>query len=221
MAGFDLICCVVKMGDASKTIKCAKKYGVKGGTINIGRGTVGSHFLGMLGITEVRKEIVTMIVEDELASEAIRGISHDMDFDKPHHGIAFSYSVKEFIGSRNKLVSDAKITNGGKTGMSDESYSIIYVVVDKGKAEDVVEAAKIAGARGGTIFNARGSGIHETQKLFSIAIEPEKEVVFILTKTEIKDAVVESIRSKMGLDEPGRGILFVLEVNEVHGLYTE
>ena len=213
MTGFNLICCVVNYGDASKTIRIAKKYGVKGGTISLGRGTVNNRLLGFLGIMEIRKEIVSMVVENELAVEAIKGISEEMEFHKPGHGIAFSFFVSEFTGSKNKTVKKT-ITREVKDGM----YKAIYVVVDRGKAEYVIEAANKGGARGGTIINARGSGIHETQKLFSIEIEPEKEEVLIIAKTETKDGIVQSINTDLKIGEPGKGVIFVLDVNEVYGL---
>ena len=214
MAEFCLICCVVNIGEASKALKIAKKLGVKGGTISIGRGTVQSRLLDILGINEVRKEVVSMIVEDELASDIIKGVSDEMHFAKPNHGIAFSYSVSEFIGSKSVNTKDLK-SNEVKNGV----YKVIYVIVDKGKGGEVIEAADKAGAKGGTIIHARGSGIHEVQKLFSVEIEPEKDEVFIITKAELKDAIIESIRNDMKIDEPGTGIIFVVDVNEVYGLH--
>ena len=216
MAEYSLICCVVDVGHASKTLKSAKKYGVKGGTICIGRGTVRNRLLKFLEFDEIRKEIITMIVESGLASNAIKGISKDMEFHKPNHGIAFSHPVCEFIGSKNILPgnSDYKEVNSGM-------YKIIYAIVEKGKAEDVIDAATKAGARGGTIINARGAGPHEVQKLFTIEVEPEKEKVFIITKAEMKSAIVESIRAHLKIDEPGTGILYVLDVDEVYGLHKD
>ena len=98
-------------------------------------------------------------------------------------------------------------------------YNVVIVVVEKGKAEEVIEAANKAGSTGGTIINARGAGIHEVQKFFSLEIEPEKEEVFIITKNENKDKIVASIRENLKIDEPGKGILYVLDVNEVYGLH--
>jgi nitrogen regulatory protein PII len=215
MAGFSLICCVVNTGDSSKVMKVAKKYGVKGATVYMGRGTINSRLLAALGLNEIRKEIVTMVIENELASTAINGIGADMHFEKPNHGIAFSYSVSEFIGSKNLIDKAQEAVNGGKKAM----YNVIFVVVDKGRAEEVVEAAEKAGSRGGTIINARGAGIHEVQKFFSFEIEPEKEKVFIVTKREEKDKIVASIKERIKIDEPGNGILYVLDVNEAYGLY--
>ena len=216
MSGFSLICCVVNSETASKTLKVARKYGVKGGTISVGRGAVNNRLLDFLGLNEERKEIVSMIVENELASEAIKGISKDMEFHRPHHGIAFSLSVTEFIGTRNAIEE-----NPESSEVKDKMYNVIYVVVDKGKAEDVIDAANEAGARGGTIVNARGSGVHEVQKLFSMEIEPEKEEVFIITESKLKDGIVTSIKDHLQIDEPGKGILFVMDVNEAYGLHNE
>jgi len=202
------------MGEASKAMKYAKKYGIKGGTISIGRGTVHNRVLEFLGLNEVRKEIITMIVEDELATDAIKGLYEDMQLHKPHHGIVFSYSASEFSGSKNEV--------SGKSAEKEEKsdmHKIIFTVVDKGRGEDVIDAASKAGARGGTIINARGAGIHEAQRLFSVEIEPEKEEVFIITKTELKDNIVESIRKQLKIDEPGNGIMFVMDVDEVYGLH--
>jgi nitrogen regulatory protein PII len=98
-------------------------------------------------------------------------------------------------------------------------YEVITVVVDKGRAENVIEVATKAGSKGGTIINARGSGIHETMKLFSMDIEPEKEIVMILSEKETTDTIVSSIRGQLKIDEPGNGIIFTVDVNKAYGLY--
>ena len=213
MDRFSLICCVVNMGDASKVLKISRKYGVKGATISIGRGTVRSPLMNFFAINEERKEIVSMVVENELAIDAIKGISTEMKFERPHHGIAFLYSVCEFIGSKNTLTCHKKDI-GGKN-----MYYIIFVIVERGRAEEVMEAANKVCATGGTIINARGAGIHEVQKFFSVEIEPEKEEVFIITRRKNKDKIVNSIREHLKIDEPGNGILYVLDVKEVYGIH--
>ena len=94
----------------------------------------------------------------------------------------------------------------------------IFVVVDKGLAELVVKAAEKAGARGATVINGRGAGIHETSKLFSMEIEPEKEIVLIIAKREFVDSITSSINNAVNLDEPGRGILFIVDIQKAYGL---
>ena len=216
MSEFRLICCVVDMGDASKVLKAARKYGVKESTISIGRGTLNSRVLTFLKINEVRKEIVSMVVETELAIEAIKGISRDMAFEKPHHGIAFTHPVSGLFGSRHVAEKNTKTSE-----VENSMYNAIYVIVERGMAEEVIEVANKAGARGGTIVNARGSGSQETKRLFSIEIEPEKEKVIIIVKRELKDGIVVAVKNHLDIDEPGNGVIFVLDVNEVYGLHQD
>jgi len=213
MAGFDLLCCVVNFGEAASVMKIAGKYGVKEGIISIARGSAHSRFLKFLMINEIRKEIVTMIVSSDLSEAAIKGISADMAFDKPHHGIAFLMPLSEFADSTQQTDNNTDVRRE-----NNNMYSAIYVVVDKGTAEDIIDVANAAGARGGTIINARGSGIHTTQKLFSIEVEPEKEKIFIIAKNETKDSIITAIRNYLNVDEDGNGIIFVLDVKEAYGL---
>ena len=213
---FSLICCVVNMGEASRVMKAARKHGIKNAIVSLGRGTAKSRVLKLFAIDEVRKEVLTMIIDDELCHQAMKGISDELMLEKPNHGIVFSYSISEFIDSKNNVSSDSKADRGDK-GM----YKIIYAIVDKGKAEEVIEAADLAGSTGGTILNARGAGSHEVQTFFSVPIEPEREEVFIIAKNELKDGIVDSIRKHLKIEEPGNGILFVLDVNEVYGLHPD
>lgn len=102
--------------------------------------------------------------------------------------------------------------------MSASKHEMIMCIVNAGFSETVMEAAKSAGARGGTILNGRGTANKEAESFFHIAIQPEKEVVMILVDKEIKDSVLHALYQKAGLDTMGQGIAFSLPVDEVVGL---
>lgn len=97
-------------------------------------------------------------------------------------------------------------------------HELILCIVNEGNADLVMEAAKDAGARGGTILNARGSANKEAESIFHIAIQPEKEIVMILVTADIKDAVLHALYNKAGLNTAGQGIAFALPVDNVVGL---
>lgn len=97
-------------------------------------------------------------------------------------------------------------------------FDLIITIVLKGFAEDAVDAAKKAGAEGGTIIEGRGTGIHENAKIFGLAIEPEKEIVFILIDRNKTQQVLNAISDTVGLNKPGKGIAFVLKVEETAGI---
>ncbi|MDD4169210.1 MAG: P-II family nitrogen regulator [Desulfotomaculaceae bacterium] len=87
-------------------------------------------------------------------------------------------------------------------------------------AEKIVNAAKRAGARGGTILHGRGVGIHEQKKLLGIAIEPEKEIILTLIHKDKTNAVLQAIVEAGNLQKPGTGIGFVIDVEKVVGIIS-
>jgi nitrogen regulatory protein PII len=210
---YELICVVVPFGVGSKVLRAAKNHGVTGGTVLLGRGTVKSPLLDLLGLTDVRKEIVLMIAESDTAEEALLGLDKQFNFAKPHHGIAFSTDVVGLYGVRDCPSYKSRGNTGGE-----DMYKVIFVVVDRGKAQEVIDAAAAAGSRGATVINARGSGVHEQKVLFSMPIEPEKDIVMILAQESLVEQITAAIRGALKIDEPGMGIMFILDLNKTFGL---
>jgi nitrogen regulatory protein P-II 1 len=99
-----------------------------------------------------------------------------------------------------------------------DRFQLIVTVVPQGSASRIVEAAKAAGARGGTILRGRGTGVHESGRFFGIPIEPEKELVLVLVERVLTSAILDAIVAAGRLAEPGKGIAFVLDVPRVEGV---
>ena len=102
--------------------------------------------------------------------------------------------------------------------MARKDFDLIMVVVNKGDAPEAVKAAQKVGAKGATIINGRGSGIHENAKIFGFPIEPEKEIIMIATTKNKTEHILEAITKEIGLDRPGKGIAFVLDADRVIGI---
>ncbi len=207
-------CVIVNAGLGSKLLHKAKQYGIRGGTILLGTGTMCNRILECLGLSDSRKEIVYMVAQRKTAHEALSKLNQDYEFEKPNHGIAFTTAVATVVGTRGKATSDPSDERG-----ANKMYHVITTIVNRGRAEEVIDAAAKAGSKGGTIVKARGAGVHETTRLFSMDIEPEKEIVLILSESDKTDAIVESIRRALKLDDPGQGILFVQEVLKTYGIF--
>lgn len=97
-------------------------------------------------------------------------------------------------------------------------YDLLVTIVNKGDSEKVVEASKSAGAEGGTIIFGRGTGIHEQFKLFGITIEPEKEIVLTLIDRDKTETALASVTKATDLSKPGKGVAFILRVEQVAGI---
>jgi nitrogen regulatory protein PII len=212
---FELIYVVVNYGMGSRILRKAKEYGISGETIFLGKGTVNNSLLNFLSLYDERKEIVLLGTDNHTADHALVELNKEFQFEKPNHGIVFTTSACEIIGSRCYKSEE----NEEGRGVNKLMYQNIITIVNRGKAEEVIEAAKAAGSKGGTIINARGSGVNETSKLFNMYIEPEKEIVMILSKEAITEAIVTSIREKLEIDKPGNGIIFIQNINKAYGVY--
>ena len=94
----------------------------------------------------------------------------------------------------------------------------ITCVVQRGKADGIVKAAMKAGAKGATIFFARGTGIRERLGLLGIAISPEKEVFFVVCPKNETDLIFDAIVKAANLETPAQGIMYVNEIKRVAGI---
>lgn len=97
-------------------------------------------------------------------------------------------------------------------------YNLIITIVGRGYSEQVMKAAKLGGATGGTIVLARGAGMHEAEKILGFSIHPEKEIVLILTLREKKQDIMRSICQKCGFCTEAHGISIAVPVEDAMGL---
>ena len=211
----ELISIIVNFGLGSKLLHKAKKHGALGGTIALAKGTSNKGIWEFLGLSDIRKEIVYIVSDKNTVTNIIKVLDGEYNFNKPNHGIVYTTSICSTRGC-------SKYKNYGcRSEVKKESvmYHLITCIVDKGRAEKVIEAASKGGSKGGTIMNARGSGIHETDKIFSMDIEPEKEVVLIVSEAHLTEPITSNIAKELDIELPGNGIIYVQDINSCYGVH--
>ena len=102
--------------------------------------------------------------------------------------------------------------------MKGYKHEVIICIVNSGFSEAVMDAARELGAGGGTVIRGRGTANAEAEKLYGIAIQPEKEIVMILVDSAIKNDILHALYKAVGLNTPGQGIAFAMPVEDVVGL---
>lgn len=165
MSNFVLTYLIVNYGMGSRVLNKIKQN-IFGETIFIGRGTVDNFLLNFLSLYDERKELVLFISEDEVSKCALLKLNKKFNFNKPNHGIAFTYNLYYIAG----VISSDNIKFNKIEGVCNSMYQIIFTIVDRGKSSIVIEAAKNGGAKGVTIINARGSGTNIKSKLLNMDI---------------------------------------------------
>lgn len=208
---------ILDFGKGSKALKLSKELGAIGGTIYLGKGTVRTEWLNLLGAYDLRKEILIALIRAGQEDEFYERMEAKFNLHKPHKGIAFSMPLKYWLGQGN-FEDGPKLQEKGGKGMDFES---IFVIVDKGLSSQVLDAAESVGSTGGTVISGRGSGSQEKERLFNIEIEPEKDIILILAKKDKTQEIVNAIGEELGMDEPNKGIIFVMDVTRTLGLYEK
>lgn len=211
----NLFIAVMNYGKGSKMLKFSKKTKAISPTLFLGDGTVRNELLNKLGLIDLKKEIFLAIVDPDTEKDFYERMENKFQMNKQNHGIAFSIPLTSFSKIKDKDMK-VKIKNESVNTLD---YEAIFAIVDKGLSHELVDAAQAAGSSGGTIVHARGAGNTEKAKLFNLDIEPEKEIVLILTEEDSVDQIVQAIKNQQNLSDPGTGILFVLDVNKAVGLY--
>ncbi|PID71977.1 MAG: transcriptional regulator [Desulfobulbus propionicus] len=100
-------------------------------------------------------------------------------------------------------------------------FKTIIASVKPNYTNDVVDAAKAAGATGATIIQARGTGIREAKTFFGLSLETQTDIIFFLTEQHVVDQIVDAIKEAGEFHKPGTGIAFVLPVEKVIGLESQ
>ena len=95
---------------------------------------------------------------------------------------------------------------------------LIIVIAEQGHTDLIMDAARAAGAYGGTVIHAKGTGMEAAEKFMGVSIAAEKELVFIVTKSDEKNKIMQAIMTEAGLDSKAKAICFSLPVTDTAGL---
>ncbi|MFA5467871.1 MAG: P-II family nitrogen regulator [Sphaerochaetaceae bacterium] len=208
-----LLLSVVQEGLAEQLVDKIKTVGVRGSTILLATGIADSSILRMLGLGDNKKEVVLTLFPEALQPRVVELLS---EFKKKRRftcGIALLIDVKNIIHHNEDNVQfEATEVKAIRRKTMDSPHTLITCIVNKGNADEVMEAARKAGATGGTVLAARGTGKEEDQKFFGIQLVPEKDLLLILVGSGLTGQVLEAIREVPSLAQPGSGIAFCTDV---------
>ena len=101
------------------------------------------------------------------------------------------------------------------------SHELIIAILNEGQSDFVMDAARSAGATGGTVLHAKGTGAGLAQKFFGVTLADEKDVVYIVARSGEKAAIMKAIKETAGPGTPAGAICFSLPISSVAGLRGE
>ncbi len=100
-------------------------------------------------------------------------------------------------------------------------FKVILALVNDDYQDEVIEAAKKAGATGVTILNARGEGIHEQKSFLGLSMEAQKDMLLFLVEDIISNDIMDAIYRAGCLEKHANGIAFSWTVDRAIGLESQ
>lgn len=182
------------------------------------RGTAANSMLELLGMENNEKRAAVSVCTEEKTRELMKEEKEKMFIGMPGQGIAVSVPVKSIGGG--KTVEYLSGGNGEKRPIKPDfnfEYELITVIANEGRTEMVMDAARSAGATGGTVLHGKGTGTESEENFFAVSIAREKEVVLIVARREQKADIMREIIKKAGAGTEANAIAFSLPVTEVSG----
>ena len=188
--------------------------------ISLGHGTATNEIINLLGLESTEKAVCFSFDSREKWKEIKRDLERKLRIDVPGTGIAFTVPLSSIGGRRELgfLTQNQMVERKEEQVMQGTKRELLMVVSNQGYSEMVMEAARSAGAAGGTVIHARGTGMQSAEQFFGVSLASEKDIIYIVTNREKKNAIMTAIMRKAGLETPAKAITFTLPVTATAGL---
>ncbi len=182
----------------------------------MGHGTAVRSMLDLLGIESNEKRVVLTVASKEKTRLLIEEQKRRLYIGVPGHGVVVSVPIKS-IGGGSTLA----YLNGGQqsakyTPEVNYAYEMIVAITNEGRTDMVMNAARAAGATGGTVLHGKGTGTSD-EKFLNVSIAKEKEIVLIVSKAAQKAEIMKSILQNAGPQTEAETVVFSLPISDAAG----
>ena len=187
------------------------------------RGTAGETILRLLGLDKSEKILIFAMAESTRVKHIMEGMISQLGINIAGNGIAMSLPVGSIGGAScmKYLMEGQDILIGEVTDVEQKQifpYELIVAVVEGGRADMIMNAARKANAGGGTVIHAKGTPTDFTSKFFGVSIASEKDVVLIAANRDDKANIMRAIMAEAGIRSEAHTALFSLPVEDIVGL---
>ena len=196
---------------------------------SLAMGTARSDVLDMLGIGSTEKALVIVLEQGVGVPILIKAVRDKLKNTGPGAGIAFTIPLsaindpllmifKQDINVDEKTRASVARGEGDKMSEKKHTHDLILSVVNHGYSDELMSTAREAGARGGTVIQARSQAHQGAVKFFGVSVQEERELILILIEREKKVSIMQAISEKHGLNSDAHGIVLSLPVEDVSSL---
>ena len=206
---------IVERGKGTGLMKHYKEYHVLHHHQAAGRGTAASHLLDTLGFGTTERDILISVGPVDTMRQLMYHLKDEDRSKLDAQGIAFSVNMTgmtAILAVGLSRLKELEPERGEQIMEQGNHHSLILVSVNQGYTDEVMNTARSAGARGGTVIRARWTGAEEVEKFVGITIQAEKEVLAIVSTHRERSRIMEAIEKAHGLRTDAQATVFSLPI---------
>ena len=187
--------------------KIYKSLGLPVSMTMLGKGTATREHLSMHGLTRTEKAVISTVADRQSLKQLM-----------PGNGMMAAIPIKSVGGAQTlAMLTNNQPANSDKPAMKFD-YELIYVIYNEGHSDEVMDAARPAGATGGTILSAKGTGLVSTEKFRGLSLASEREIILIVARSSAKANIMRAIITETGPSTPAGAICFSLPISQIAGI---
>lgn len=214
-----LMVTIVDRGKGSAAVDIYRSHKLHFDYLCLGFGTANSQILDFWGLEATEKDVVFTLSPACRVKQLIAKVDERFHLSEPGRGIVFTIPLTGVCGRVHQILfKDGQPSEEEQSVETVTKYDLILVVVNRGNLDVVMDAARQEGARGGTVLHGRRVGLEDGENLLGFTLQPEKEIIAILSPRQQKMSIMRAINQVAGLTTNCRGILFSLPVEDMMGL---
>lgn len=146
----------------------------------------------------------------------VRQAARELWLDIPGRGILMTVPVSTIGGAAAR---DYLLQQEAEERMErEQTHELIVVITNQGCTDKVMDAARAAGATGGTSIHAKGTGAELARRFLGVSIAAERELIFILARKEDRSPIMKGVMSQAGIHSAAQSLAFSLPVSDIAGL---
>ena len=195
-----------------------------------GQGTAPSEIMDIFGLGGTTRLITIGLLPKFAVKELFEKTERQFSFHQRGSGIVITIPITGLQSPLFRMLNDESGSNieekrikerikGDMAEIHEKSkYNVIWVSVASGYCDEVIDTARDAGAKGGTILKGKRRNSEQVSRHFGIPIQDEQDFVMIVVPREKKSEIMSAICSSCGLNTPAHGTVLSLPVDDAIGL---
>ena len=197
-----------------------RAFGLEITLSTVAEGTAVSDVLNYFGLEKSEKVVILSFVNRELWRTIKDALQKQLRIDVPGTGVAFIIPLSSIGGKKQLLflTENQNFVKGEESTLQDTKHELLVTIANQGYTDLIMDAARAAGAAGGTVIHAKGTGMEGSERFLCVSLGKEKELILIVSKTADKNKIMRAVMDKAGLSTKAKSIIFSLPVTSTAGM---